>query len=236
MAEYLERDLSQIKSPEFTTTTTRKSKSKRTKWNREEYKVVIYAYYFSLSRPTQEKHTANSYRIWRSRNPASRPNLDENRLANVRRDIFRNTRLTDAELTSIKKVEENDLKVSQERNNEAEERNVGAQALTERRPSAETTQDPEEKGKYNDPRKNSQENDVETEIEDQIFAEQHRKSIIEMKQDVLNELAVKDAQSIGRKLDNRNQKEIHIEIAIQFANIKSNAEIYHTHNRPIEKK
>ncbi|CAI9714985.1 Hypothetical predicted protein [Octopus vulgaris] len=143
-------------------------KSKRTKWNREEYKEVIYAYYFALSRPNQEKHTANSYRIWRSQNPASRPNLDENRLANVRRDIFRNTRLTDAELTSIKKVVENDLNASQERNNEAEERNVGPQALTERRPSAESTQDPEEEGKY-DPRKNSPENDVETDFENHMF-------------------------------------------------------------------
>ena len=73
----------------------------RNKWIREEYKKVIEAYYTALNHPTTSITTA-AYDIWRKNNPLSRPNMDANKLANTRRDIIKNKRLTDIELQAIK--------------------------------------------------------------------------------------------------------------------------------------
>ena len=64
-------------------------------------KEVMYAFYMSLKKPSGS-HTENTFSIWRSRNHNVRMNLNGNKLANVRRDIMNNKRLTDVELREIK--------------------------------------------------------------------------------------------------------------------------------------
>ena len=83
------------------TPTKKKEKDKRQKWSREDYKEVMYAFYMSLEKPSGS-HTENTFSIWRSRNHNVRMNLNGNKLANVRRDIMNNKRLTDVELREIK--------------------------------------------------------------------------------------------------------------------------------------
>ena len=87
--------------PSRVTPTKKKEKDKRQKWSREDYKEVMYAFYMSLEKPSGS-HTENTFSIWRSRNHNVRMNLNGNKLANVRRDIMNNKRLTDVELREIK--------------------------------------------------------------------------------------------------------------------------------------
>ncbi|CAI9732658.1 Hypothetical predicted protein [Octopus vulgaris] len=167
-----------------------KEKCKRNKWTREEYKEVIYAYYYALGRPSQERHTANSYSIWRTRNQDSRPYLDENKLANVRRDIFRNNRLTDSEISAIKHATENDINIRHKGNEESDEQYSPPRGLIERLPSDQSTQRPEDTRNSIVPVKDSQENEKTTVTEDLAFAEEHRESMAEMRQKILNTLEV----------------------------------------------
>ena len=77
-------------------------KQTRQKWTRDEYKQVMTAYYQGIPEPSEENNTKHTYRIWREMNTNVRPNIDANRLANVRRDILKNKMLPDAELETIK--------------------------------------------------------------------------------------------------------------------------------------
>lgn len=89
-------------------TTTRSSepqehqKNTRNKWTREEYKEIIYCYYQALNQPRTGSTTKDTYQIWRERNPTIRTNLDEVKLANQRRWIERQKKLTDIEIDRIK--------------------------------------------------------------------------------------------------------------------------------------
>ncbi|CAI9715383.1 Hypothetical predicted protein [Octopus vulgaris] len=167
-----------------------KEKCKRNKWTREEYKEVIYAYYYALGRPSQERHTANSYSIWRTRNQDSRPYLDENKLANVRRDILRNNRLTDSEISAIKHATENDINIRHKGNEESDEQYSPPRGLIERLPPDQSTQRPEDTRNSIVPVKDSQENEKTTVTEDLAFAEERRESMAEMRQKILNTLEV----------------------------------------------
>ena len=62
---------------------------------------MMYAFFMSLEKPAGS-HTKNTSRIWRSRNHNVRMNLNENILANVRRDIMYKKRMTDFEHREIK--------------------------------------------------------------------------------------------------------------------------------------
>ncbi|CAI9719917.1 Hypothetical predicted protein [Octopus vulgaris] len=141
-------------------------------------------------RPSQERHTANSYSIWRTRNQDSRPYLDENKLANVRRDIFRNNRLTDSEISAIKHATENDINIRHKGNEESDEQYSPPRGLIERLPSDQSTQRPEDTRNSIVPVKDSQENEKTTVTEDLKFAEEHRESMAEMRQKILNTLEV----------------------------------------------
>ena len=65
------------------------SKGTRQKWTREEYKKVMEAFYKAMINPSETNTTKAAYNIWRLQNPTARPNLDANKLANVRRDIIK---------------------------------------------------------------------------------------------------------------------------------------------------
>ncbi|CAI9721356.1 Hypothetical predicted protein [Octopus vulgaris] len=142
-------------------------------------------------RPSQERHTANSYSIWRTRNQDSRPYLDENKLANVRKDILRNNRLTDSEISAIKHATESDINIRHKGNEESDEQYSPPRGLIERLPSDQSTQRPEDTRNSIVPVKDSQENDKTTVTEDLAFAEEHRESMAEMRQKILNTLEVK---------------------------------------------
>ena len=76
-------------------------KAKRTRWTKEEYKTVLRAFYTS-----QKNYITNlieqTFIEWRKVvGNDVRENIDSNKLANVRRDIIRNKRLTDAEIDQI---------------------------------------------------------------------------------------------------------------------------------------
>ena len=60
------------------------------------------AYYTSTIRPSETNTTVETYNIWRRQNPTKRTYLNANKLANVRRHIIKNKRLTDIELGEIK--------------------------------------------------------------------------------------------------------------------------------------
>lgn len=71
--------------------------------------------------PSEKKNTAQSNQIRRTLNQDSRLYLNENKLANLKRDILRNKRLTDSEITAIKNAVENDLNIRQKENEELNE-------------------------------------------------------------------------------------------------------------------
>jgi len=96
-----ERDDPPNPSPTEKTQPKIKQKEKRIRWTREDYTDVTYAFYMSLEKPSGN-HTENTYNIWRARHPDVRPNMNGNKLANVRRDILNKKRLLDVELNDIK--------------------------------------------------------------------------------------------------------------------------------------
>ena len=77
-------------------------KKTRQKWTPEEYKKVARAYYQVLEQPSNKNNTSLSYEIWKKMNIDNRTNIDANKLANVRRDIAKNRRLTETELEGIR--------------------------------------------------------------------------------------------------------------------------------------
>ena len=82
--------------------TNKPTSGKRTPWTREEYSQVMKSFYSALERPTSNT-TNTTYGIWRNAGGDDiSPYIDAGKLANVRRDIIRNNRLTHAELEQIK--------------------------------------------------------------------------------------------------------------------------------------
>ena len=71
------------------------------------------AYYYGKYHPSDESNTKKIYKIRRRKNLNNRQNLDASKLANVRREILRDKRLTDTELSQI---EETAKKRTPERN------------------------------------------------------------------------------------------------------------------------
>ena len=78
------------------------SKVKRTKWTREEYKEVMTAFYQVL-KERKDSTTKQTYELWRQKVGEHRSYIDANKLANVRRDIMKNNRLTATEIEEIKR-------------------------------------------------------------------------------------------------------------------------------------
>jgi hypothetical protein len=100
-------------------------KQKRTKWTREEYKEVLNAFYSALDcHHSRAKNTTDeTYTIWREKvGLEKRPYMDANKLANVRRDILKNNRLTAAEIYEIKQIVSEKNTTSSDQIEEAEVR------------------------------------------------------------------------------------------------------------------
>ena len=67
----------------------------RKKWTREEYKGIMEAYCYAKYHPPDKSNTKQTYTIWRKNNLNNKQYIDANKLANVRRQILRDKRLTD---------------------------------------------------------------------------------------------------------------------------------------------
>lgn len=80
----------------------RQNERVRKKWTRDEYKEVMKAYYKACEIPNVPSVTAETYNQWRKEHPRIRPNMDANKLANVRRDIVNRKRLSEVELEDMK--------------------------------------------------------------------------------------------------------------------------------------
>ncbi|CAI9730339.1 Hypothetical predicted protein [Octopus vulgaris] len=85
---------------------------------------------------------------------------------------------------------ENDINIRHKGNEESDEQYSPPRGLIERLPSDQSTQRPEDTRNSIVPVKDSQENDKTTVTEDLAFAEEHRESIAEMRQKILNTLEV----------------------------------------------
>ena len=77
-------------------------KAKRTRWTKEEYKTVLRAFYTAPKNPITNL-TEHTFIEWRKVvGNDVRENIDYHKIANVRREIIRNKRLTDAEIDQIR--------------------------------------------------------------------------------------------------------------------------------------
>jgi len=95
--------------PAVQPSSTNNQKKTRLKWTREEYTEVMYCFYYALEKP-ETNNTDDTYNTWCLRNSESEKTqmLDPNKLANVRRHIVRNKKLTDIEISIIKDQVKND--------------------------------------------------------------------------------------------------------------------------------
>ena len=93
-------------------------KAKRTRWTKEEYKTVLRAFYIAQKTPITNL-TERTFIEWRKVvGNDVRENIDSNKLANVRRDIIRNKRLTDAEIDQIRTQIRNEENVTSDEEEE----------------------------------------------------------------------------------------------------------------------
>ena len=65
-------------------------------------KEFFYCFNYALENPSKTCSSERTYKLRRERNKTERLYIDANKLANVRRDIVRKKRLTDAEFPEIK--------------------------------------------------------------------------------------------------------------------------------------
>ena len=84
-----------------------KNDLKLKKWARREYREIMEGYYCIKYHPSDESNTKQTYKIWRERNLNNRQYIDVNKLANVRRQIVRDKRLSDIELSQIEDAAKN---------------------------------------------------------------------------------------------------------------------------------
>ena len=73
----------------------------------EEYKEIMEAYYYAKYHPSDESNTKQTYTIWRKNNLNKRQYIDANKLANAKRQILRDKRLTDTEISQLEEAAKN---------------------------------------------------------------------------------------------------------------------------------
>ena len=93
--------------PSKTSKSSNKNDLKKQKWTREEYREIMEAYYYAKYHPSDESNTKRTYKIWRENNLNNRQYIDANKLANARRQIVKDKRLTDIELSQIEDAAKN---------------------------------------------------------------------------------------------------------------------------------
>ena len=81
----------------------------RQKWTKGEYISVMESHYEACLNSSETSTTKATYAIWRHHHPNVRLQIDANKLANVRRDIIKQHRLTDIEMNTIKERVRNQI-------------------------------------------------------------------------------------------------------------------------------
>ncbi|XP_063585358.1 uncharacterized protein LOC134762742 [Penaeus indicus] len=173
-----------IPNPEPVVIPPKQPKAKRTRWTKEEYKTVLRAFYTAQKHPTTNL-TAQSFTEWRKIvGNEVRENFNPNKLANVRRDIIKNKRLTDAEIdqirTSILNVEIVDNAVEPEPavlNQEPDGNEINDSDVVENRNPADVVED--------------------ANLDE--FIEQHRDDIEEARLDILREFSKTEHQEYSER-------------------------------------
>ena len=68
----------------------------------EEYKEILYCFYYALENPSKTCTTKRTYKLWRERSKTQGEYIDPNKLANVRRDVLHKKGIAEAEISEIK--------------------------------------------------------------------------------------------------------------------------------------
>ena len=90
---------------------------------------MMEAYVTAQMKPSGETNTKQTYALWRTANPTSRLNIDANKLANVRRDILKKKRLTDAELENIRRNVRERLKQNDQQREDISQQNTPSENI-----------------------------------------------------------------------------------------------------------
>ena len=110
---------------------TNQTKKKRVTWTREEYKQVMEAYVTVQMKLSGETDTKQTYMLWRTANPTRKLNIDANKLANVRRDIIKKKRLTDAKLENIRRKVRERFNQSDQQSEDIDQQNTPSENIQE---------------------------------------------------------------------------------------------------------
>lgn len=86
-----------------------RQRKSRQQWTTEQYKDVMWCFYYADSTKIEGGTVKGTYSIWRRRNPDIFPNMNPNTLANQRRFIVDKKKLTDVELQQIKETVKREL-------------------------------------------------------------------------------------------------------------------------------
>ena len=169
-------------------------KAKRTRWTKEEYKTVLRAFYTAQKNPITNL-TEQTFIKWRKVvGNDVRENIDSNKLANVRRDIIRNKRLTDAEIDQIRtqiKNEENATSDEGEEQHFIENMNLEPIVLIPQLNMNEVQNRMAEV-------RNASINDEDSESQDN-FTEQYSQEIEEARLDILREFSRTEHQDFSER-------------------------------------
>ena len=95
-------------------------KEKRQKWSREELKENFYCFYYDPENPSGTCTTERTCSLWRERNKTERLYIDANKLANVRQDVMKEKRLTEANFRKEKQVKTEKVVVTKQPESELE--------------------------------------------------------------------------------------------------------------------
>ena len=166
-------------------------KAKLTRWTKEEYKTVLKAFYTAQYNPITNL-TEQTFIEWRKVvGKDVRENIDSNKLANIRRDIIRNKRLTDAEIDQIRtqiRNEENVTSDEEEEQHSIEKMNLEPIVLIPQLNMNEVQNRIAEV-------RNASLNDEDAESQDN-FTEQYSQEIEEARLDILREFSRTEHQNL----------------------------------------
>ena len=169
-------------------------KAKRTRWTKEGYKTVVRAFYTTQNNPITNL-IEQTFIEWRKIvGNDVRENIDSNKLANVRRDIIRNKRLTDAEIDQIRtqiRNEENVTSDEEEEQHFIENMNLEPIVLIPQLNMSEVQKRIAEV-------RNASINDEDPELQDN-FTEQYIQEIEEARLDILGEFSKAEHQDFSER-------------------------------------
>ena len=201
-------------NPELPRTKTQVTKKKmtRTKWTREAYKEVLFAFYCALDKPSGRNVTETTFNIWKTHSKHPRDYLDCNKLANVRRDILKNNRLTDSEIEVIREKAWGETQGSEKETDNSQRETVNEVNDWQREENTDFDgggEAREDVGESNNIERQEKEGTNSNGIYDPTFLEQNRSLLSQVKSEIIREYAkvknieMKDRQSLVKIRNNK---------------------------------